>query len=614
MRNAHATLVPLSANSPWSQALGPTHFAWMFRKQSPEHWKPVTAPDLWFVYRTNPSISFWDTAEVVKRIAEFPFVVGFAYTLDETNWMADILLPECTDLESTQLIRIGGTKFIESFWDHEGFALRQPAVKPRGETRDFTDIATELAARTGLLEKYNNAINRGAACTALAGKDYDFALDPAVKHSAEEIWDRMCRAASAEVTDGEASEGLDWYREHGYRTRPISRLAWYLFPGAAQAGHPLRDAVSGTPAADRRAARATACTSRASTGGTRSSPSIRPCPRTRISPASGRRRPWRRAASSRTIPFWLITARSMQYAWGSNVGIQLMDEVAGNLKGHRGVVINARRARELGIEDGDTHRSALLRGQDAGAGGAARRAYVPDTLLMIGQFNHWATPYAKDMNAPSMNPLLAMSMALTDATGSSADLVRVGVSQSARRRMTRWAMAVDLRRCIGCQTCTTACRRRTRRRRGVQWRQVLDMETGEYPDVRRAFVPVGCMHCADPPCEHVCPTTATHKRADGLVTIDYDICIGCGYCAVACPYQARHIIHRQTFAYGDDGPMESEAARVDPERMSVATKCTFCMDRIDAGLAKGLTPGVDPGGDAGLRQLVHHPDVRVRRP
>ena len=160
--------------------------------------------------------------------------------------------------------------------------------------------------------------------------------------------------------------------------------------------------------------------------------------------------------------------------------------------------------------------------------------------------------------------------------------------------MTRWAMAIDLRRCIGCQTCTAACRGANATPGGVQWRQVLDMETGEFPDVRRAFVPVGCMHCGDPPCEHVCPTTATKKRADGLVTIDYDICIGCGYCAVACPYQARHIVHQNTFAFGDDSPMESELARLDPERISVATKCTFCKDRIDAGMEKGLTPGVDP--------------------
>jgi len=136
--------------------------------------------------------------------------------------------------------------------------------------------------------------------------------------------------------------------------------------------------------------------------------------------------------------------------------------------------------------------------------------------------------------------------------------------------VTRWAMVADLRRCVGCQTCTAACKQANGTPPGVQWRRVLDLETGEYPAVKRAFVPVGCMHCDEPPCMHVCPSTATRKRADGIVTIDYDLCIGCGYCMVACPYDAR--------------------AKID----GVATKCTFCVERIDAGLAKGLKPGVDP--------------------
>ena len=102
--------------------------------------------------------------------------------------------------------------------------------------------------------------------------------------------------------------------------------------------------------------------------------------------------------------------------------------------------------------------------------------------------------------------------------------------------MTRWTMIADLRRCVGCQTCTAACKHANATPPGVQWRRVLDIEVGEYPEVKRAFVPVGCQHCDDPPCMHVCPTTATRKRADGIVTIDYDLCIGCAYCAVACPY------------------------------------------------------------------------------
>lgn len=158
--------------------------------------------------------------------------------------------------------------------------------------------------------------------------------------------------------------------------------------------------------------------------------------------------------------------------------------------------------------------------------------------------------------------------------------------------MTRYVMVADLRRCVGCQTCTAACKLTNATPPGVQWRKVLDVELGEYPSAERVFMPVGCQHCSDPPCLDVCPSTATRKRNDGIVTIDYDICIGCAYCAVACPYQARYKVERPQYAY--DTPTRTEEQRFDERSLGVAQKCTFCVDRIDAGTAKGLTPGVDP--------------------
>ena len=158
--------------------------------------------------------------------------------------------------------------------------------------------------------------------------------------------------------------------------------------------------------------------------------------------------------------------------------------------------------------------------------------------------------------------------------------------------MTRYVMVADLDRCVGCQTCAAACRQTNATPPGVQWRKVLDLEFGEYPDVHRVFVPVGCQHCADPPCMHVCPSTATRRRDDGIVTIDYDLCIGCAYCAVACPYQARSKVDKTVYAHGSE-PTILERLQFDERQLGVSQKCTFCADRIDAGLARGLTPGVD---------------------
>jgi phenylacetyl-CoA:acceptor oxidoreductase subunit 1 len=155
----------------------------------------------------------------------------------------------------------------------------------------------------------------------------------------------------------------------------------------------------------------------------------------------------------------------------------------------------------------------------------------------------------------------------------------------------RWGMVIDLRRCVGCQTCTIACKQEHGLPPGTAWRFVADVEIGEYPDVRRLFLPMQCMHCAEPPCVPVCPTGASRQRADGIVWVQHDACVGCGYCAVACPYHARHLVRETDGYFGVPTPPERLEAR--PGRHGVMTKCTFCRERVDEGLARGLVPGVD---------------------
>ncbi len=428
VRNANRTLVPLVANSPWSQALGPTHLAWMMQNEAPEHWPEVTQPDVWFVYRTNPVVSFWDTASIASTVSNFPFTVCFAFTPDETNHMADILLPECTDLEGLQLLRIGGTKYSEQFWDHQGFALRQPAANAQGEARDFTWIATELAERTGLLEEYNSAINRGATGIALSGAEYDFSLAPDEKHSVEEIWDAACRAASSELSDGQDTEGLDYYREHGFRTVPFPRLDWYLYPTFEDLN--LRFELPYQERLKRVGAElANRLHERGISWWDQQLEEYEPIPRWRDFPAL-----WERALERNfdvkieDFPFWLVTSRSMQYAWGGNADLQMIREVARNVAGHDGVIMNTGKAQELGLEEGDEVEVASPLNKTRGRL-VLRQGIRPDTLLMVGQFDHWATPLAKNFNVPSMNALVPMLLDLTDSTGSGSDLVRVSISK-----------------------------------------------------------------------------------------------------------------------------------------------------------------------------------------
>ena len=426
IRNAYDTLVPLAADTPWSQALGPTHLAWLFQDDPPDKLPRPTLPDVWFLYRTNPAISSWDAPGVADKMAAFPFVVAFAYTMDESNHMADILLPECTDLESTQLLRIGGTKYIEQFWRYQGFALRQSAVEGRGEARDFTEIATDLAQRTGLLEAYNVKINKGALGVRLSGEQFDFGLAADHRHCSDDIWDAVCRSASAELTAGESTDGLAWYQENGFKVEPFPQTKWYLLPKLREMG--LRFEL---PYQERLKRVGGELANRLHERGIEwwdtQLKEYQALPVWKDFPAL-----WSDGDSQLDCDeaqrFWLLTSRSMQYAWGGNAAIQLANETARNISGHDGIIVNRGKAVELGIADGDLIevRSELR----ATRGHAVLREGIrPDTILMIGQFDHWKTPFARDLKMPSMNTVTPMSLKLTDATGSGADLVRVSVTR-----------------------------------------------------------------------------------------------------------------------------------------------------------------------------------------
>jgi Fe-S-cluster-containing dehydrogenase component len=101
------------------------------------------------------------------------------------------------------------------------------------------------------------------------------------------------------------------------------------------------------------------------------------------------------------------------------------------------------------------------------------------------------------------------------------------------------------------------------------------------------------MQCENAPCVEVCPVKASYYREDGIVMMDYERCIGCRYCEVACPYQARSFNWK---AFTEANPVVPEWGQPEVERRprGVAEKCSFCYQRIDRGLELGLVPGVDP--------------------
>jgi phenylacetyl-CoA:acceptor oxidoreductase len=426
VRNAYRTLVPLADDSPWSPALGPAHLPWLFMSDPPERWPAPTPPEVWIVYRTNPAISNWDTERVERELERFPFVVAFAYTVDETNWYADLLLPDATDLESLQLYRVGGTKYIEQYWHHTGWALRQPVVPSPVDARDLTDVATELADRVGILDGYLAALNRGAGTTVpLAGPGWDYSFAPGQRPSAAEIWDRVCRAATRALTGGREERDLAWFRRHGAFFVEFPETRYYLHTAMAARGLryelPYQERIRRM--GEELAAR---LHERGITWWDAQLEEYRPLPGWKDFPDIWRRTALARGRTPDEYPFWLLTSRSMQYSWGSNVSLPVLADVARNVRGHFGVMLNRAAARRLGIADGDLVELRSPTGVTCGRA-ILREGVRPDVVVVLQQFGHWATPFARDLGMPNLNQVAAMDLALTDATGSGADLVPVAV-------------------------------------------------------------------------------------------------------------------------------------------------------------------------------------------
>lgn len=152
----------------------------------------------------------------------------------------------------------------------------------------------------------------------------------------------------------------------------------------------------------------------------------------------------------------------------------------------------------------------------------------------------------------------------------------------------RYGMAIDLKRCMGCQTCMTSCRTANNLPTGNWWNRVitdggesLDSPDGEYPNCTLQHYPVTCQHCENAPCVEVCPTGATMKDEEtGIVTVDAETCIGCKTCMQACPYEVR--------VYNDGEPkyaMEFAVGFADaPQHVSnTVEKCTMCSNLIARG-------------------------------
>ena len=153
----------------------------------------------------------------------------------------------------------------------------------------------------------------------------------------------------------------------------------------------------------------------------------------------------------------------------------------------------------------------------------------------------------------------------------------------------QYGMVIDLKRCMGCQTCSTSCKLSNNLPDDTWWTRVLtvggdviDTASGTYPNAHMRHVPLGCQHCENPACVKVCPVGATFKDAEtGVVRQDYDKCIGCRMCMSACPYTGVRSFNWEEPRFSVDHAMGD--ADVPAHQKHVVEKCTFCYQRLARG-------------------------------
>ncbi|MBI4307619.1 MAG: 4Fe-4S dicluster domain-containing protein [Chloroflexi bacterium] len=176
--------------------------------------------------------------------------------------------------------------------------------------------------------------------------------------------------------------------------------------------------------------------------------------------------------------------------------------------------------------------------------------------------------------------------------------------------MPRYGMVIDLERCQGCRACMEACKVENNTTQASFWMYVFRFERGQFPNTRVSFLPRPCQHCDNAPCVKVCPVGARYKRTDGLVATDWERCIGCRYCEVACPYGVNYFNWKapakgyyldwkdkdlQSVLNGAAVPYENpdltKSMGQEQRRTAgggrvkgVIEKCTFCVQRVEKGL------------------------------
>ncbi len=382
---------PFAMNSTRQHLSGlgrPGHLSWLNLARPPKNFPMPPPPEAFIRCRTNPLLSIAEPTHIAAVLTRIPFILSISYVHDETTELADIVLPDHTEMERYELIPTMRAPGVAR--RYKQIALRQPVVEPLQNTRDISDILTGLAERMGMLPDYDRAINQ------LMGLVEPFKLEEGRRYDWIEIVDRQCKSLSGGARD------LEWFKEHSAIVTPLKmediygvhsemkrRNLRYPIPyiePVKKKGEELREKLAevGVDWWDTSAYTAL--------------PTYIP---TVLDQLPGE------------YEFFVVTSRLAQFTLGKNIELPWLLELAEFTGNQPEIVMNSRAASRRGIKTGDMvwveSPAGKLKGRVR-----TREGIRPDTLLIAGQFGAWAMPVASRQGFTNESALVPIDYKWTD--------------------------------------------------------------------------------------------------------------------------------------------------------------------------------------------------------
>ncbi len=338
-------------------------------------------------WRSNPMMSIGDFKIMEQAAQNIPFFVSFAYVMDEDSWLADIVLPDNTDLEHMELTPQEmsiGTK-------SSGYILRQPVTEPLHNTRDVGDVMAELAERVGVLDKYNQTLGR------MSRLNKQYALEPTRRYTWLEIQER----AALSVTNGE--KDLEWFKEHGGFVAPVPPREQYevhdeMLAKKTRYPLPYQEHVLKT-GRDLKKNLEKIGIEWWDTSEYVALPEYFP-PILDIEPPP-------------EYDLYCTTYNSPVLAWGNDVELPWLIELAEHERGLVKVVMNPKTAASKGLQEGN---EVIVESETGKTQGklSLSQGIRPDTIGIAKIFGHPITPLARDCHWPSHDAISPISWNRTD--------------------------------------------------------------------------------------------------------------------------------------------------------------------------------------------------------